>query len=404
MTTTTAAPVFPPTPMGTALDQVMFNTNSCLVVRDATTHKVIYDHNGSVPFAPASTQKLLVAAAALDRLGPDYRFVTSLVSESAPVGGQVGNLWLVGGGDPLLATAEYATHLAQRPATAAYATTPISALADALVAKGVRSVRNGVHADDSRYSTLRYLPTWVPNLNQGEFDVGPIGALEVDQGLDSWGPAKITADPAAHGAGVVARLLAERGVAAAPGGDSTAPAGAVVLARIPSVPLAQIVTAMLQGSDNQIAEMLVRELDRKAGGSGTTAGGVAQVMAAAARLGLPVSGLSMVDGSGLSPTNRVTCRTLLGALELGDTARLSALTAALPVAGVSGLMYDFFRGTPLAGRLAAKGGYITGVAGLVGRLSGGATPVHFAFVSNGDLPFGVGLGMEKHIVEALATG
>jgi D-alanyl-D-alanine carboxypeptidase len=45
------------------LDAVLFNTNSCLVVTDGASGTTMYDHQGDVPLAPASTQKLLVAAA-----------------------------------------------------------------------------------------------------------------------------------------------------------------------------------------------------------------------------------------------------------------------------------------------------------------------------------------------------
>ena len=83
-----------------------------------------------------------------------------------------------------VASPESAAYLAFNPVTTGYPVTPIGDLVDQLVGSGVRVVRNGVHGDDTRYEEVRYLPTWSPTLNQGEFDVGPLGALEVDQGLD----------------------------------------------------------------------------------------------------------------------------------------------------------------------------------------------------------------------------
>ena len=403
---TTSAPTTSP-PKADAftasLDAVLANSNSCLVVTDDRTGAVVYSHNATVPFAPASTQKLLVAAAALDQLGAGYRFVTTVVAARPPVAGRVDDLWLVGGGDPLLASPAYGA-LVTTPgsSTAGYEPTPISALADAIAARGIRAVRNGVHGDDSRFESLRYLPTWPTTTNVGEFDIGPLSALELDQGLDRWRPAIVSADPAAHAAEVLASLLAARGVAAGPAGDGPPPPGGVIVAAIPSPPLSQLVSEMLQASDNQIAELLVRELDRHAGGRGTTAGGVALVMREAARLGLPTAGLSLVDGSGLSPSDRATCVTLLGALSLGDAPPLAALETGLPVAGVSGTLATLFRGTSLAGRLAAKGGYITGVTGLVGRLDG-AHPVRFAFLANGPFSYPAGLGLSERVVTALAA-
>jgi D-alanyl-D-alanine carboxypeptidase/D-alanyl-D-alanine-endopeptidase (penicillin-binding protein 4) len=125
-------------------------------------------------------------------------------------------------------------------------------------------------------------------------------------------------------------------------------------------------------------------------------------MADVAQLGLPVQGLSLVDGSGLSHANAATCAALLGALNLGDQPRFSTLAAGLPVAGVSGTMIDFLAGTPVSGRLAAKGGYIRGVTALVGRL-GGPNPRRFAVVANGTFSFTEGLGLLEDVVRALSA-
>jgi D-alanyl-D-alanine carboxypeptidase/D-alanyl-D-alanine-endopeptidase (penicillin-binding protein 4) len=267
----------------------------------------------------------------------------------------------------------------------------------------VRGVRNGVHGDDSRFEELRYLPTYPAKLNQGEFDIGPLGALEMNQGLAQFHPDIPTADPTMQAAQLFAGLLAARGVAVAAAPDSAAPHGAVVLAQLQSAPLSQILTAMLHASDNQIAELVVREIARQGGGTGTTARGVQLVMTDVRALGVPTTGWSMVDGSGLSAADHVSCRTLLGALDLGDQTRFSTLATGLPVAAVSGGLYALFRGTPAAGRLAAKGGYITNVSALVGRLNEGH-PLRFAFIVNGPFSYGAGLALEENLVAALGNG
>ncbi|MHB8467133.1 MAG: D-alanyl-D-alanine carboxypeptidase/D-alanyl-D-alanine-endopeptidase [Acidimicrobiales bacterium] len=401
-----APPPTPPAPMP-PLDRVLADTNSCLVVTDAVTGAVRYDHHPDVALAPASTQKLLVAVAALARLGPDYRFVTTVVARRGPLTGAVDDLWLVGGGDPLLASAAYAAQLHAHPETAGYEVTPLSALADAVATSGVRVVRGSIHGDDGRYERSRYLAVWPADLNQGEFDVGPLSALEVDQGLDRWRPAVPTPDPAAHAVALFAPLLRARGLGVLAGPDSPAPAGGVIVGRIASAPLEAIVAAMLKASDNQIAELLVRELDRQSGGTGTTVGGLRVVAAETARHGVPTRGLNLVDGSGLSALDHATCRTLLATLDLGGEPRFAALSSGLPVAGVDGSLATLFRGTPAAGRLAAgrlaaKGGYITGVTALVGRLAG-PHPVRFAFVANGPFNYTDGVAFAGRVVEALLS-
>lgn len=384
------------------LDAVLFNTDSCLLVSSDATGAILYDHRGGTALTPASSQKLLVAAAALDRLGPNYRFTTTVVATRHPTSGEVDDLWLVGSGDPVLSSPEFAAELTRDPLTAAgFPTTSMDALAAGLASAGVRRVANGIHGDDSRYERLRYLPSW-PALYQTEGDIGPLGALEVDHGLDRWHPDVVTADPAGHAAGVLARLLALHGVAANQGADADAPSGGVVLASVESPPLWQIVGAMLRSSDNMIAELLVREIDRQAGGRGTTAGGIALVSSAVARLGVPVDGLHLVDGSGLDPGNRASCRTLLGAFDLGDRSRFASMRTGLAVAGQSGTLVNRFLGTPVAGHLQAKTGFIDGANALVGRLDGGVgPPLRFALIANGSFPYRVGAALEDRVVAAL---
>ncbi len=385
--------------LASRLDAVLINTNTCLDVRDGPA--VLYHHGGPA-LAPASTQKLLVAAAALDLLGPAYRFVTSVVATAPPVDGRVADLWLVGGGDPMLASPEYTAYLATQPITAGpLPTTQIATLADQLMADGVRSVPGGVHGDDSRFERLRFLPSWKPAYAL-EADVAPLGALEVDHGLDRWQPNRLTSDPAAHAAGVLARLAGARKIALAQGPDATAPAGVTLLAAVRSPPLADIVTTMLRTSDNTTAELLVRELDRAQGGTGTTAGGLTIITAEAAKLGLPMADVHLVDGSGLSTEDRATCDVLLGAIGLSGHAPFTAMAAGLAIAGRSGTLVERFRGTAAEGHLAAKTGSLEGVAGLVGVLDEHRR-VSFALLANGAFgPLG-GAALEDRVVNAVGT-
>jgi D-alanyl-D-alanine carboxypeptidase/D-alanyl-D-alanine-endopeptidase (penicillin-binding protein 4) len=372
----------------------------CLVVEDGS--KVIYGHNVAEALAPASTEKLLTAAAALTQLGPGFRYETDVVATAPPSGGSVDDLWLVGKGDPVLATPEYIAWLAQSPEVANFPATPMSALADALVAAGIRTVRNGIHGDDSRYDRTRYLPSW-PALYQTQVDIGPLGALSVNEGLMTLTPKVVAAsDPATFAASELARLLGLRGASVAGAADGTAPAGGVVVARIQSAPLATIVDEMLRISDNYTAELITRELDRHAGGAGSTPGGTSVIMRTAAGLGLPTAGLQMVDGSGLDHGDRSTCQLELAALDLGQRANLSQLSTGLAVAGVSGTLIHRYVGTPFQGHLEAKTGSIDGVMAMAGHEEVGH-PLRFAMIVNGVFTWAQGAALEDRLVAALAT-
>jgi D-alanyl-D-alanine carboxypeptidase/D-alanyl-D-alanine-endopeptidase (penicillin-binding protein 4) len=382
------------------LEGALGPVRSCLVVADGST--AVYGRAPDLALAPASTQKLLVAAAALDQLGPDFRFVTTVVAPAAPQGGGVDALWLVGAGDPMLATPDYAGHVTSQPRTVGAPLTPMTALADAVAAAGVRNVKGGVHGDDSRYDRLRWLPGWKP-IYRDEADISPLSALTVNGGLDHWDPTEVvTADPTGLATVQLTRLLGARGVSAAAGEPQTRPGTGVVLGRVASAPLSQIVSAMLRSSDNLAAELIVRELDRHGGGAGTTAGGLQVVAATAQRLGIPIGGLHQGDGSGLDPSDRASCLTLLGALQVGDRPGFGSITEGLAVAARSGTLVHRFGGTPLAGTLSAKTGWIDCAAGMIGRLNL-ARPVRFALLVNGPCNYDAAEAIENRVALALAT-
>ncbi len=129
--------------------------SSCLRV---TVHgDEIVDVHGDTPLIPAST----IEAADVEhgprraRRGSHLHHVGA--GDAAPVGGVVtGDVWLVGSGDPLLATQDY-VHTFRRPPEPA---TPLETLADKVVAAGVRQVTGRVLGDESRYDTQRYVPSW----------------------------------------------------------------------------------------------------------------------------------------------------------------------------------------------------------------------------------------------------
>ncbi|HEY3241456.1 MAG TPA: D-alanyl-D-alanine carboxypeptidase, partial [Acidimicrobiia bacterium] len=157
----TAAPAVPLT-FDARLEQAMAGTPGCLVVEQDGV--IIFERNPVTPLVPASSQKLMVGIALLARLGPDFRFETQVVAPAPPGGdGRLDDAWLVGAGDPYLATPDYIAYAASKPRLVSLPLTPLTTLADALVAAGVRDVPGGLHPDESRYDTARSVPTWKPS-------------------------------------------------------------------------------------------------------------------------------------------------------------------------------------------------------------------------------------------------
>lgn len=335
-----------------------------------------------VPYLGASTQKLLTGAAALAVLGPDSTLSTRVVAGAEPVNGTLDRIVLVGGGDPMLSTAEFRAALDADPKTAGAPSTSLEALADAVVARGVRRI-NALAVDDSRYDGVRYLPEWSPTYRT-EGQIGPLGALTVNKGFSTLRPRPVPVDdPALFAGNELARLLRARGVTV----NGTAvrarvPEPAVELARVDSAPVKAIVAEVERASDNLASELLVREIGVKAAKEGTTGAGLAAATARLAELGVPMEGVRLVDGSGLARDNRVTCRALAATVDLGARPELRGLWDGLAVAGQSGTLADELLGTGLEGRLRAKTGFLNGVSGLAGIVDVGR-PLRFALVVNG---------------------
>lgn len=385
----------------TELDQAVAGTDACFAVNAASGP--VATHAADAPVIPASTQKLLTSAAALAIIGPDTTLETRALAPQDPSGGTIDRLYLVGGGDPLLSTADFRAELNLLPITANLPTTKLEDLADAIVAKGVRHITGGVVGDDSRYDETRYVPTWSPSYRTGG-DIGPLGALTVNRGFSVTRPRPVAApDPSVLAASKLTELLQARGVVV--GGAAShgiAPANAVEVAKLESPPLKDIVREMLTSSDNLAAELLVREIGVRVAHAGTTDAGVKAVAAELGQLGLPTTNMVLVDGSGLDRGNRVTCSLLAAAVDLGIQPRFRAIWDGLPVAGGSGTLAAVLRNSPVAGKLRAKTGFLNGVAGLAGLVDVNQ-PMRFAFVANGNLDETQAIALRARIGEIIGT-
>lgn len=380
--------------------------SSCLRVDiEGTT---VFSHATDQPLVPASTEKLITGAVAMDVLGKDHRFRTS-VKGPAPADGVVtGDLTLVGSGDPLLTTDPY--ELVRRIGPD-QPTTSLEALADAVAGSGVRWVTGRVVGDESRYDQQRHVATW-PERYVEQNQSGPLSALSVNDGfvlLPGEGPddpirRERSADPATDAARALTDLLIARGVVVegAPAAGP-APAGATELAAVESAPLGEIVRQLLEQSDNQTGELLTKELGVAAGSGGSTDAGLEVIRRRGGELGYVQAGSQVVDGSGLDTGNRVTCDQLVTVLQATGGAD-GTLGNRLPVAGENGTLEDRFGDNPAAGRLRAKTGTLRSVSALAGfvDLPEGGTAT-FSYVVNDVEVTSQLLAIQDRLGEVLGT-
>ncbi|MEE9417680.1 MAG: D-alanyl-D-alanine carboxypeptidase/D-alanyl-D-alanine-endopeptidase [Acidimicrobiales bacterium] len=356
--------------------------NSCLVVTSEGDE--VFNHNGQLPLVPASAQKLVTGTAALEELGGDYVFETIAGTTSAVSSGVIeGDLWLVGGGDPILTTKRYAGRYPE-PETF----TDLAELADALVAVGITEIQGGVIGDESRYDVVRSVPSWPPRfIDQNQ--TGPLSALSVNDGFDSYPDdnhanqlATSSSQPATNSAKIFDDLLEERGVVIR-GGSSVGevPSGLFALAKLQSPPLTEVVGQMLASSDNSTAELLLKEIGLQARQDGSTTAGAEASGVIMTRAGFKMAGVVVADGSGLSSDNSVTCELLIDLLD--DAGPDSALAAGLAISGQSGTLRERFLAPGLAGRIRAKTGSLNEVSALAGFAEGAEGDIlTFAYIVN----------------------
>ena len=145
---------------------------------DLATGKTLYRRNADSFFVPASNTKLFTTALALNRLGPDYTFVTRVLAEAAPdaEGEIAGDLVLAGGGDPNLSAR--AIPYRKGPA-AGDPLAAIADLADQVAARGVKRIAGSIVGDDTWYVWQPYAAGW--GIEDPKSDDGPpVSALTIN--------------------------------------------------------------------------------------------------------------------------------------------------------------------------------------------------------------------------------
>ena len=356
--------------------------NRCFAL--AVDGQPVAEKNETLPLAPASNLKILTAAVALDVLGPGFTYSTKVVGALGADGVVQGDMYLVGGGDPVLASEWWNGN---NPKWPPFNETSFESLADAIQQQGVTKVTGGLIGDGSRYDDELFAPTWAAadHITQA----GPIDALLAN---DSWQTPQISAkDPALGAASVLRDMLKARGIAVGDASTGTAPPGAATIAEVQSQPLPAILAEMLTTSDNNTAEMMLKEVGFQSKDQGTRTAGLQVVMDRLAAWGVPTAGVSLVDGSGLSDASRLTCASILAVLEHGSAS--DAVGQGMPVAGATGgTLFDVFASGPLAGKLHGKTGTLNpncnpgqlgakSLGGYVPEDGGGA--IEFVLLQNG---------------------
>lgn len=415
------------------LDAILANpgltgTDVALVVRAADTGEVLYRRGSERRQQPASNAKLVTSAAALEVLGPDYRFTTTVAASGRTAGPVLrGDLYLRGTGDPTMLASDY------------------DALATQVAASGVRLVTGNLVADDTWFDGVRLASGWawddepfyynaqVSALTASpdtDFDAGSI-IVTVAPGAAAGDPVRVTVAPptdhvriagtavtGAPGSGSSITVDREHGTntitvtgsmatnaspvnefmavwdatgyAAAlfraaltahgvrvlgPTMRAATPAAPRTLAVRQSMPLRELLVPFMKLSNNMHAEILVKAMGRARGGAGSWDAGIAAMGSVLPGLGIDPTRMFLVDGSGLSRMDHIS-PDQVSALLLAARAKpwFPTWYAALPIAGnpdrmIGGTLRNRMRNTAAANNVHAKTGSFTGASALSGYVT-----------------------------------
>jgi len=435
-------------------DPALIRAHVGLAVQVAETGEVLYESEAEKRFVPASNTKIVTAAVALDALPPGFRWTTRIVADG-PIrdGALQGDLWIIGGGDPVLSRKD------------------VAGWTSILDKAGIKRIDGDIIGDDRVFEDGQWGDGWMwddvyggwatgisglqlhPNTVRAYLIPGPgLGddarmelrgdgpdlpiANQVRTGapgsevrlhfrpppeggvvrLEGWvplGPDTVplylaTPHPTLYLLDYLSDLLQRDGIEvsgrARRAQPDERPAGPTWSTELHSEPLSTVVTKMLKPSDNQIAETILRTIGREAGDGGSTESGLEVVQGTLAAWGIEPGAVSLADGSGLSRYNEVTPNAMVRLLRaMWRHPEFDTFEAAMPVAGVDGTLKRRLLGTPGESNVTAKTGSLSSVRALSGYLRDGAgETLIFSLLLNGyDAPGDVAVALEDLLIEQL---
>ncbi|NCN41378.1 D-alanyl-D-alanine carboxypeptidase/D-alanyl-D-alanine-endopeptidase [bacterium] len=399
-------------------------------------HKTIFEVRSEIQMIPASLSKIFTAVAALKKFGPSYKLKTSLWSLSLPQDGLLkGDLYLKGGGDP------------------GFVSETMWFLVNEFTRNEVTKIDGDIIVDESFFDSVRFdesrdpgrvdraydAPIGAMSFNWNSISVyarptqvgkGPKIFLNPDNGAwkitnmaktkkgngSSILVSRVGADtiyvtgkigqktdevvkyksilhPAIWSGNNLKDFLSQRGIQVT--GEvkvGKVPPAARLVAEAEGKPMRETVSDMMKFSNNYVAEMITKNLAAKFRKQpGTMSDGVSVIIDAINELGVASKDFRLINPSGLSRENKFKAKDMNHILSeaYGAFSYSSEFLSSLPLAGVDGTLKSRMKGSAATGRVRAKTGMLTGVAGLAGYAGRKDGQVYaFTFMFNGPGPQG----------------
>lgn len=341
---------------------------SAVLIRSLANDSVLLSINDTLPLVPASILKCVTTASLMSKAGVDDRFETRIWLTGKVTDRTLnGNLVVEGSGDPTVNS----RHITNDEDI-------LAEIADALVARGIDSIRGKIIVKEDAWSGPSHPATWAAADLPHYYGTGSYGFNFEDNAVGD----RAVNDPAERFRTRLAALLASKGVKI--GGETLDPWWRSQLVTHRSVPMDEVMRSCMLRSDNQYAEALLRQYALLSGDKGNTEAGAEREMQLWRRRGAPMQGVEIFDGSGLSRRNRVTAAFMEKVLR--DMSKDPYYASFFPIAGEEGTLKKYLRDTPLKGYVALKTGSMRGIQCYAGyKLDEDYNPTHTVVVMLNDM-------------------
>ncbi|MCM1152944.1 MAG: D-alanyl-D-alanine carboxypeptidase [Muribaculum sp.] len=343
--------------------------NFAFMITDIATGEVVAEYEADRALVPASILKSVSTATLLSDKGPEWRYETDVFTVGKIQDGVLqGNLLVVGSGDPTL-------NSRNEPKSTDF----LSEIADALRKKDIDSISGKILIDQSVFQGPSQPSTWGSGDLSRDYGTGSHG-FNFDNNTRGGSAVK---DPSAV---FLTRLLSKLHSAKIKVGDNNIEADRrKLLIRHKSAPLEDIMRSCMMRSDNLFAECILRTYSAQRGGDGSTTDAAEREMDYWRKKHASMQGVKIIDGSGLSRSNKVTSRFITDVLrKMSDNVEYVSF---FPLAGQEGTLRRFMTGTRLDSYLAMKTGSMRGIQCYAGYLlDDDFAPTHTIVVICNNMP------------------
>lgn len=345
-----------------------------LAITDLRTGRQQLAYRADKSMIPASIMKCLTAASILNDKGSDWRYETHVVA-NGPIKNDTllfGNLTVVGSGDPTI-----------NARTSPASENIVAEIVAALQSRGIREIAGQIKVDDSMFAGPAVPASWAAGDLPHSYGTGS-HAFNFEN--NSIGKSAVS-NPALRFESAMKSALHRAGIAVRDSVMESTRKTDLMVHR--SAALEDILRSCIMRSDNLYAESLLRTYGSGKAGDGSTAAAVAREARKWRQRELPMQDVTIVDGSGLSRSNRVTAN-FMSAL-LGEMSDSDSYVSLFPLAGKEGTLRNFLKDTPLDSYIALKTGSMSGIQCYAGYLlDDNFAPTHSVVVIANALPAGRG--------------